>query len=1115
MAEENNNNEENIKVPNVDLTGPEGYKGIFDIDKTLGLGAAAIQAKSVDNKAIEEYISGIETPASGGALDKVAALYRSRGEGAVLRAQRNVRNLIGPTVNLLKERQAAFEARFAVLQESLPDISNSVIFGDEEGNPIPITDDIISRSDQVRQDMRQLAALNPADERYRDLQKKIEKNQDVIVQFDLVNKQLLEIRNGQEVAREDWSQSMTDEEIAMWDDIYNENGANIKINEEGRLVWQDPNNPETPPVYLDKLTKSPKVKNTQAQTIDYNIRGRALDFKNKYGDNASITSEAYNVEIQPLFFQMRQLKPEGISSLIFNGIGADNLYTGINTDDFVRQVIENQIINNPEFNQKYGGEDGIIDTDTLNTDEMAVIINDMKRKGALHKYYNANGEQETLETQFLNWYKSTVDEIITGTPAVDVSRTQNTRLNIRENNQNQNQNQNQNKNKRKENRDYGDGGFSFNIGVTDTGQEFIMAQGTKRSDYNEYGSYIGDDPDIMAIGATASTGAGVESDNDIIKSFSFITSVDDLSANNLLSAFSRDTTINILKDISYKQLLIDDGVYVEEKVGDETFEELTNIDYAFRKGDDQIVFTKDGKNWQVSSINKDNSAYNKMLLHMLEKGQIKENIVYGTDAGDYKDGLLRRNNSEDVLASSKELIPTEEEKTSVLEKQQVGPVAEEFVKVNLDTTLFTFSNPDINGTFVGYDESKGRTYDHTLSTSQIKDADDWQDKQIIQVGEQNVAFWPGLGVNNEREFDPFKNLELWPSIKYKDGLALPVITTEINVEGYEGYSTFKNATMEFVNGVMVLKYDPNDKKTWFATDSVTEMTNVFKQFYQEELEAEANKIQDRYGRQEISYNQQRKLLEELQDKFDKKMANIADTMVKQSVRHFNEFYEAKEIRYVQEAYNTPNKDFEYDLKKLTSGGIQFKDDPKDRFIPIGEILFDNGDETFVTNSLNRQYSQYGFTFKELSFANADERGMATTGLGKLQQGFLKLEKDYVIVTHPNFDYPVYIRIDQDDDKDNYAQADLLKMIMRAMYNGNRQLVADLAGIDTALLESTDLGGDEMITLNTSISPIDQGPFSRSVVTDGSRFFTKERALSKKIPGSLYNLQKSQFNITFP
>ena len=102
MAEENNNNEENITVPNVDLTGPEGYKGIFDIDKTLGLGAAAIQARSMDNTAIDEYISTLETPTGVTALDKVAAMYRSQGAGAVLRMRKNITNLIGPTINLIK-----------------------------------------------------------------------------------------------------------------------------------------------------------------------------------------------------------------------------------------------------------------------------------------------------------------------------------------------------------------------------------------------------------------------------------------------------------------------------------------------------------------------------------------------------------------------------------------------------------------------------------------------------------------------------------------------------------------------------------------------------------------------------------------------------------------------------------------------------------------------------------------------------------------------------------------------------------------------------------------------------------------------------------------------------
>ena len=419
MAEENNNNEENITVPNVDLTGPEGYKGIFDIDKTLGLGAAAIQARSMDNTAIEEYIGAIETPASGSALDKVAALYRSQGEGAVLRMQRNVRNLIGPTVNLIKEREAAFKARFAVLQESLPDISNSVVFGDDRGTPMPITDDIVSRANQVREDMRLLAALNPTDERYASLQKKIEKNQDVVVNFDVVNKQLLEIRNGEQVLESDFGKDMTEEEKNMWYDIYNERGENIKIDEDGRLIWQDPNNLDAPPIYLDKIAKKPKEKRGVPQDIDTLVRGEAIAFrdaleKNTAGSAAnSIGGARYNTKMLPLYAKLTALEPDQINSLVWNGLGGNELYDGIPTDSFVSSLIENQIIYNPEFREKYGGDDGEVDTESLTTEEMATIINDMKRGGPIKEYYDAEGNLVSMKTQFLKWYKNTVDGIIT------------------------------------------------------------------------------------------------------------------------------------------------------------------------------------------------------------------------------------------------------------------------------------------------------------------------------------------------------------------------------------------------------------------------------------------------------------------------------------------------------------------------------------------------------------------------------------------------------------------------------------------------------------------------------------------------------------------------------
>ena len=86
----------------------------------------------------------------------------------------------------------------------------------------------------------------------------------------------------------------------MWTYIYNEKCENIKVDEEGKLIWQDPNNPDAPPVYLDKLTKSPKVKSAVAQEVDTLVRGAAIDFRNQLETNTpgsaanSIDSPIYN-----------------------------------------------------------------------------------------------------------------------------------------------------------------------------------------------------------------------------------------------------------------------------------------------------------------------------------------------------------------------------------------------------------------------------------------------------------------------------------------------------------------------------------------------------------------------------------------------------------------------------------------------------------------------------------------------------------------------------------------------------------------------------------------------------------------------------------------------------
>tara|TARA_R100001463_G_scaffold16456_6_gene42695 strand:- start:8676 stop:10928 length:2253 start_codon:yes stop_codon:yes gene_type:complete len=226
--------EDNKKEDN--LTGLDQ----FSLDKIAGVKMGGIKPRAIDTTGIDDQISALEKPASGNVYDKMAARYRSQGEAAVLRTQKNLANLFGPTITLIQEREAAAQNRFTLLKEKLPEFDDSTIFGHQSGNPMPIVDEIKRISQATKEDMRMLSRLNINDERYDEIKKRIEKNQDAIVAFDAINEKLLEIRNSQD-GREDesqWSRGMDATTRRMWEDIYASNGQNIKI-QDGKLVWTD------------------------------------------------------------------------------------------------------------------------------------------------------------------------------------------------------------------------------------------------------------------------------------------------------------------------------------------------------------------------------------------------------------------------------------------------------------------------------------------------------------------------------------------------------------------------------------------------------------------------------------------------------------------------------------------------------------------------------------------------------------------------------------------------------------------------------------------------------------------------------------------------------------
>ena len=80
-----------------------------------------------------------------------------------------------PTINLIQEREAAAQARFTLLKDKMPEFDDSTIFGAQSGNEMPIADEVKNISTSVKEDLRMLSRLNPADERYDEIKKESSK----------------------------------------------------------------------------------------------------------------------------------------------------------------------------------------------------------------------------------------------------------------------------------------------------------------------------------------------------------------------------------------------------------------------------------------------------------------------------------------------------------------------------------------------------------------------------------------------------------------------------------------------------------------------------------------------------------------------------------------------------------------------------------------------------------------------------------------------------------------------------------------------------------------------------------------------------------------------------
>ena len=352
-----------------------------------------------------------------------------------------------------------------------------------------------------------LSRLNPNDERYDEIKKRVDKNQKAIVDFDDINQQLLKIRNTDNDESQ-WSAGMDQTTADMWRDIYSSKGENIKI-VDGKLVWTDTRGEtsyefkggsfiddkwealgkdDTDLGYLASYTRDDAgnqytFENGDTETssgesvagiqkgliragftdadgneldpdgkwgpksqaaydkyleqkeglekayLDENYEGdakktsgtggtRTIDLS-QIGDgptmidnkgletdieiqdavqglinsNIPVDDPRYDAKVNQLVRKLNSAGPKGIKSLIFDGIDGDptDPLASTNTDAFIEDVIR--------YNH---GEN-------LSEAEIDKIIDGMRDKDVTFSYKNSEGKDETLQSQYIKWYRNQID----------------------------------------------------------------------------------------------------------------------------------------------------------------------------------------------------------------------------------------------------------------------------------------------------------------------------------------------------------------------------------------------------------------------------------------------------------------------------------------------------------------------------------------------------------------------------------------------------------------------------------------------------------------------------------------------------------------------------------
>ena len=282
-----------------------------------------------------------------------------------------------PLTELANKAKTAQKAGMAAYIAANPEIDESLLY---EGTGDIVNNIMQQNNLRFRQLNQQLSFMDVRNPKYQELANELNQINNTSAQLREDNKKLLSIRNlmKKENRVEELTDGMSQTKQDLYDDILSGNTKNF-VNINGKLHWQDPNDPSLEPTAISSIDAGgPMYTNSLVKQEHVKLYDQVINAQ--FVDDVILSNKINNI------WSMDGVGDAGLKSFIFDSVNNDNL-TSFNTSDWFESWFkENNIV---------GGK-----------------AEEAERERIRNEGVKAGGSTGTVKQHFSAWYHTKLKENI-------------------------------------------------------------------------------------------------------------------------------------------------------------------------------------------------------------------------------------------------------------------------------------------------------------------------------------------------------------------------------------------------------------------------------------------------------------------------------------------------------------------------------------------------------------------------------------------------------------------------------------------------------------------------------------------------------------------------------